>query len=83
MKDQKYDIVDTVTNGDCFFDAIRLALEQIKGESTTVRKLRKIIADEKDSNIKLQAIKVLGKWIEILSSKNNRINETNRNKSNY
>ena len=43
-----------------------------------VRKLRKIIADEKDSNIKLQAIKILGKWIEILSSKNNRKNETNR-----
>ena len=45
MKDQRYDIVDTVTNGDCFFDAIRLALEQQEGESTTVKKLRKIVSD--------------------------------------
>lgn len=45
LKDQKYDIVDTVTNGDCFFDAIRLALEQRTGESTTVKKLRKIVSD--------------------------------------
>ena len=46
MKNSNYDIVDTVTNGDCFFDAIRIALEQKKGDSTSVIKLRKIVSDE-------------------------------------
>ena len=46
MKNSKYDIVDTVTNGDCFFDSVRIALEQRAGESTTIRKLRKMVSDE-------------------------------------
>ena len=46
MKNSNYDIVDTVTNGDCFFDAVRIALEQEKGDSTSIIKLRKIISDE-------------------------------------
>ena len=46
MKNSNYDIVDTVTNGDCFFDAIRIALEQKKGDSTSIIKLRKIVSDE-------------------------------------
>lgn len=45
MKDSKYDIIDTVTNGDCFFDALRIALEQ-KGDKITIEKLRQIISDE-------------------------------------
>ena len=51
MKDSKYDIVDTVTNGDCFFDSVRIALEQRSGESTTIRKLRKMVSDELTDDI--------------------------------
>ena len=51
MKDSKYDIVDTAINGDCFFDSVRIALEQRSGESTTIRKLRKMVSDELTDDI--------------------------------
>ena len=43
MSNGNYDIVSTDANGDCLFDAIRLAFEQI-GYETTVKKLRAIVA---------------------------------------
>jgi hypothetical protein len=45
MSNNDYDIVETAANGDCFFDAIRLAFQQI-GQITTVEKLRAILANE-------------------------------------
>jgi hypothetical protein len=45
MKNNHYDIVETIKNGDCFFDAIRISFQQI-GQITTVEKLRAILANE-------------------------------------
>ena len=45
MKNNRYDIIETATNGDCFFDTIRLAYEQI-GYETTIAKLRALVAKE-------------------------------------
>ena len=45
MKNSHYDIVDTNNNGDCLFDTIRIAYEQI-GYKTTIQKLRAIVAKE-------------------------------------
>jgi hypothetical protein len=45
MKNNHYDIVETDDNGDCLFDAVRIAYEQI-GYNTTVKKLRSLVAKE-------------------------------------
>jgi hypothetical protein len=45
MKNNNFDIVETLSNGDCLFDTIRLAYEQI-GYITTIQKLRALIAKE-------------------------------------
>lgn len=45
MKNNHYDIVDTENNGDCLFDTVRIAYEQI-GYKTTIQKLRAIVAKE-------------------------------------
>jgi len=45
MKNNEYTIVETATNGDCFFDTVVKAFEQI-GKITTVAKLRAILAEE-------------------------------------
>jgi len=45
MKNNEYSIVETATNGDCFFDTVVKAFEQI-GKITTVAKLRVILAEE-------------------------------------
>ena len=45
MKNNNYDIVETNNNGDCLFDTIRLAYEQI-GYKTTIQKLRSLVAKE-------------------------------------
>jgi len=45
MKNNHYDIVETDDNGDCLFDTIRIAYEQM-GYKTTVKKLRALVAKE-------------------------------------
>ena len=45
MKNNNYDIVETNDNGDCLFDTIRLAYEQM-GYKTTIQKLRALVAKE-------------------------------------
>jgi hypothetical protein len=50
MTNNHYDIVETATNGDCFFDTIRVAFQQI-GQITTVEKLRAILANEATDEI--------------------------------
>ena len=45
MKNSHYDIVETDDNGDCLFDTIRVAYEQI-GYKTTIKKLRALVAKE-------------------------------------
>lgn len=45
MKNNHYSIVETVSNGDCFFDVIRLAFQEI-GKRTTIEKLRAIVANK-------------------------------------
>jgi hypothetical protein len=45
MKNNDYDIVETLDNGDCLFDTIRLAFSQI-GYITTIQKLRAILSNE-------------------------------------
>lgn len=47
FKNNQYNIVETSTNGDCFFDTIRLAFQQI-GHETSIHKLREIVANEID-----------------------------------
>ena len=50
MTNNNYDIVETATNGDCFFDTVRVAFQQI-GQITTVEKLRAILANEATDEI--------------------------------
>ena len=50
MKNNEYDIIETSANGDCLFDTIRLAYQQI-GYKTTNEKLRAIVANESDDII--------------------------------
>jgi hypothetical protein len=50
MTNNNYDIVETIANGDCLFDTIRLAFQQI-GQITTVDKLRSILANEATDEI--------------------------------
>jgi len=50
MKNNNYDIVETLSNGDCFFDGIRIAYSQI-GYITTVDKLRAMVATEATDDI--------------------------------
>jgi predicted NAD-dependent protein-ADP-ribosyltransferase YbiA (DUF1768 family) len=45
MKNNHYDFVETLSNGDCLFDTIRLAYEQI-GYETDIKKLRALVAKE-------------------------------------
>jgi len=45
MKNNQYNIVDTLTNGDCLFDTVKTAYEQI-GYETTIQKLRALVAKE-------------------------------------
>jgi predicted NAD-dependent protein-ADP-ribosyltransferase YbiA (DUF1768 family) len=45
MKNHHYDIVETQSNGNCFFDTLRIAFSQI-GYITTVDKLRAILSNE-------------------------------------
>jgi len=45
MKNNKFNIVETNNNGDCFFDAVRIAHEQI-GHITTIAKLRALVAKD-------------------------------------
>ena len=45
MKNNQYNIVSTLTNGDCLFDTVRIAYEQI-GYETTIQKLRALVAKE-------------------------------------
>jgi len=45
MKNTNFDIVETTTNGDCLFDTVRLAYQQI-GYETTIQKLRALVAKE-------------------------------------
>jgi predicted NAD-dependent protein-ADP-ribosyltransferase YbiA (DUF1768 family) len=44
MSNGHYDIVETNNNGDCFFDTVRVAYEQV-GHITTIKKLRAIVAN--------------------------------------
>jgi len=45
MKNNHFDIVETNDNGDCLFDTIRIAYEQL-GYKTTIQRLRAIVAKE-------------------------------------
>jgi hypothetical protein len=45
MKNTNFDIVETATNGNCLFDTVRLAYQQI-GYETTIDKLRALVAKE-------------------------------------
>ena len=45
MKNNQYNIVDTLVNGDCLFDTVKTAYEQI-GYETTIKKLRALVAKE-------------------------------------
>ena len=47
MKDEKFTVIETSTNGDCFFDSICKALNSTEQEpKCTVSQLRQIVADE-------------------------------------
>jgi hypothetical protein len=45
MKNNQYAIVDTLTNGDCLFDTVRMAYAQI-GYETSIKTLRALVANE-------------------------------------
>jgi predicted NAD-dependent protein-ADP-ribosyltransferase YbiA (DUF1768 family) len=45
MKNNQYAIINTMANGDCLFDTVRMAYEQI-GYETSIQKLRAIVAKE-------------------------------------
>jgi len=45
MKNNKFNIIETIKNGDCLFDSVRIAYEQI-GQETTIAKLRALVAKE-------------------------------------
>ena len=45
MKNNKFSIVETDDNGDCFFDAVRIAHEQI-GHITSIAKLRALVSKD-------------------------------------
>jgi predicted NAD-dependent protein-ADP-ribosyltransferase YbiA (DUF1768 family) len=45
MKNNNFNIIETITNGDCLFDSVRIAYEQI-GQETTIAKLRALVAKE-------------------------------------
>jgi predicted NAD-dependent protein-ADP-ribosyltransferase YbiA (DUF1768 family) len=45
MKNNHFDIVETDDNGDCLFDTVRIAYEQM-GYKTTIQKLRALVAKE-------------------------------------
>lgn len=45
MKNNNYDIVETIKNGDCMLDALRMAYLQI-GYKTTIEKLRTLLSNE-------------------------------------
>jgi predicted NAD-dependent protein-ADP-ribosyltransferase YbiA (DUF1768 family) len=50
MKNNNYDIVETIKNGDCLLDALRIAYLQI-GHKTTIEKLRTLISNEATDEI--------------------------------
>jgi hypothetical protein len=50
MKNNNYDIVETLSNGDCYFDTIRIAFLQI-GYKTTIDKLRATVANSADEDL--------------------------------
>ena len=45
MKNNNYDIAETIKNGDCMLDALRMAYLQI-GYKTTIEKLRTLLSNE-------------------------------------
>ena len=45
MQNNEFNIIETSSNGDCFFDTIRIAFSQI-GYQTTIEKLRAILVNE-------------------------------------
>merc|ERR1711934_540606 len=45
MKNNNYDIVETIKNGDCMLDALRMAYLQI-GYKTTIEKIRTLLSNE-------------------------------------
>lgn len=45
MKNNHFDIVETDDNGDCLFDTVRIAYEQM-GYKTTIQRLRALVAKE-------------------------------------
>ena len=59
MRNNEYDIVETMSNGDCLFDVVRIAFLQI-GHRTTIAKLRAMIAEEADESL-LEFYKLLYK----------------------
>ena len=45
LRNNNYSITDTDSNGDCFFDSLRLAFRTI-GKHTTIHKLRQVVAEK-------------------------------------